>query len=265
MAHRLVLPHPTIRAKNGFTEEHWIYRLKRYQYVLAPEVIYDQGTYHLFLAYIQGVHIHWGGKKQLAHYTSKNAWDWKFEGFLPFASESVIDASICKLPNGNWGMWYKDESKRSYIMKAESKNLFDWKQDVNPAISGRSQEGPKIFFYMDFYWMLTDEWKGMRVYKSKDAATWEKQGLILDTASSRKEDGPSGAHGDVVIVNSKAYVFYFTHPERKSHLESPMDSNGIVPFKFRRSSIQVAELQVKDGTLVCNREQFEFTLPNQIP
>lgn len=44
----------------------------------------------------------------------------------------------------------------------------------------------------------------MRVYKSKDCTTWEKQGLILDSASSRAEDNPSGAHGDVIVVNNNA-------------------------------------------------------------
>jgi hypothetical protein len=38
----------------------------------------------------------------------------------------------------------------------------------------------------------------MRIYRSSDLEHWEKQGLILDKASSRPEDTPSGAHGDTV-------------------------------------------------------------------
>lgn len=63
--------------------------------------------------------------------------------------------------------------------------------------------------YKNYYWMLTDEWQRMRVYRSTDLKTWEKQGLILDKPSNREDDKPSGAHGDVVVVGEKAYVFYF--------------------------------------------------------
>jgi hypothetical protein len=111
--------------------------------------------------------------------------------------------------------------------------------------------------------MLTDEWHGMRVYRSKDCNRWEKQGVILEGPSPRSEDTPGGAHGDVIIVDSKAYVFYFTHPDRKSHFEAPLNSDGVVPYNLRRSSIQVAPLEIKDGTLVSDRNKpFDFWLNN---
>ena len=151
----------------------------------------------------------------MAHYVSKNLWDWKFIGFLKLSSENVIDASLMQMPGGEWRMWYKDDSRDAAIMMAKSKDLYNWSLDEKPVLGDSKQEGPKIFKYGDYYWMITDEWHGMRVYRSKDANTWEKQGLILDSASHRSEDKPSGAHGDVIIVNDKAYVFYFTHPEEK--------------------------------------------------
>ena len=228
----------------------------------APDVVYFNNAYHMFVAYIQGVHSHWGGSARMAHYTSANLWDWKFEGFVTLSSEKVIDASLFQMPDKTWRMWYKDETKGSATMIAESKDLKNWKVLEKPAISGTAQEGPKIFFYKDYYWMITDEWHGMRVYRSKDANTWEKQGLVLDGPSARTEDTPSGAHGDVVVVGDKAYIYYFTHPGRKKHSEAEMDSEGVYPYSIRRSSIQVAELVLKDGTLTCDRDQpFDYFMP----
>jgi hypothetical protein len=111
--------------------------------------------------------------------------------------------------------------------------------------------------------MLTDEWQGMRVYRSNDLEHWEKQGLILDTASSRTDDTPSGAHGDVVVIGDRAYVFYFTHPGRSKHFEVKPDPDGQLFYTNHRTTIQAAPLEVINGTLVSNREKpFDFYLPD---
>lgn len=54
----------------------------------------------------------------------------------------------------------------------------------------------------------------------------------------------------------KDSVFYFTHPGRvNGHHE---DSNS---YELRRSSIQVAKLEVVDGVLICDRDkEFELKL-----
>ena len=228
----------------------------------APDIVYQDGQYHMFVVVIEGVYIHWGGVKKMSHYTSRNGWDWTFQGYLKLSSERVIDASLCRMPGGTWRMWYKDEASQDAIRMAESRDLFHWKLCPVPAISGTRQEGPKIFGYRGYFWMLTDEWAGMRIYRSSDATHWDKQGLILDKPSARIEDGPSGAHGDVLVTDSGVYVFYFTHPGRKNHLESPAGENGIIPFDLRRSSIQVAMLEWREGTLFCNREHVHLRLPS---
>ncbi|HEX5153430.1 MAG TPA: family 43 glycosylhydrolase [Parafilimonas sp.] len=229
----------------------------------APDIVYHDGVYHMFVVYIKGVRIHWGGRAGMAHYTSKNLWDWKFEGFLKLSSETVIDASLFKGDDGEWRMWYKDETRHAAIMMAKSKDLYNWTFDSKPVLGNSVQEGPKIFKYGDYYWMLTDEWHGMRVYRSNDLMNWEKQGLILDSGSNREDDHPSGAHGDVIVVNDKAYVFYFTHPGRKTHADATLKENGIYPFDERRSSIEVGPLEIKNGTLVSDRSKpFDFWLPD---
>ncbi|MDO5570429.1 MAG: family 43 glycosylhydrolase [Bacteroidales bacterium] len=248
----------------------WVYRgvldlnfEKGHNTFWAPEIVYDNGTYHMFLAYIKGVRNHWGGVARIAHYTSKNLWDWKFKGFPVLTSDRVIDATLFKDKDGFWNMWYKDETKGSVTMVAKSKNLKKWKLDDKPAIGGNAHEGPKVFRFGNYYWMITDEWHGMRVYRSEDLKNWEKQNLILDKPASRPDDGPQGAHGDVVVVGDKAYVFYFTHPGRKSHTDAPNNEIGNLPYELRRSSIQVAPLEIKDGILVCDRSKdFDFFLPN---
>lgn len=227
----------------------------------APEIIEDKGTYHLFVAYIKGVRNHWGGKATLIHYTSKNLWDWKYRGPLVVGGDNLIDISIIKQDNGLFRAWYK--TVNSQIWTTESKDLKTWSKGI-PVITDHPCEGPKVFKYREYYWMLTDEWHGMRVYRSSDLKTWERQGLILDGPSNRPEDTPSGAHGDVVVVNDRAYVIYFTHPGRKSHSDAPLDSYGNIPYSLRRSSIQCAPLTFEGGTLICNRTQdFDFYLPDQ--
>lgn len=251
---------------NGRT---WVYRgtleldfEKGHNTFWAPDVVYHDGKYHLFVAYIRGVRNHWGGQARIVHYTSENLWDWTFEGIPSLTSDRVIDATLIRKPDGNWRMWYKDEEAGSVTMMAESNDLKTWTVQKQPAVGGKAHEGAKVFRFGDYYWMLTDEWQGMRVYRSSDLDRWEKQGLILDKPSSRPDDKPSGAHGDVVVAGNKAYVFYFTHPGREQHTKSQMREDGVIPYEYRRSSIQVAPLTIENGTLTSNRDEpFDFYLP----
>lgn len=225
----------------------------------APDVVFANGKYHLFVTYKEGVRNHWGGKAGIAHYSSENVWDWKVEGLLSLSSDNVIDATLFQAPDGTWKMWYKDNSQ-SWI--AESDDLYHWKWKDSPVIADKPHEGPVVFEYEGFYWLITDEWAGMGVYRSNDLENWEKQPYpILDRPSSRQEDAPSGAHGDVVINDGNAYIFYFTHPGRERHSLAPTDEDGVLPYSLRRSSIQVAQLTVSDGWLICDRDKpFNFFL-----
>ncbi|MFV0593371.1 MAG: hypothetical protein ACK5M7_18505 [Draconibacterium sp.] len=228
----------------------------------APEVVFDKGTYHMFVVYIRGVRNHWGGDARMAHYTSQNCWDWKFEGLLSLSSDAVIDATLYRDKNGTWKMWYKDNSQ-SWL--AESKDLFNWIWRDKPIIADQAHEGPIVFEFKGYYWLITDQWAGMGVYRSTNLENWKKQEKpILENASDRPDDKPSGAHGDVVVVNNHAYIFYFTHPGRESHSKATLDEHGKYPINEKRSSIQVAELLVNDGVLeVKDRNQpFHFYLPD---
>lgn len=229
----------------------------------APDIIYENGVYHMFVAYIQGVRNDWGGKARITHFTSRDLWKWKHEGFLKLSSENVIDPTFYKLPDGKWHIWYKDDSRNAITMTGESSDLVNWMLADQPAIGGKPHEGPKIFRFNGSYWMITDEWSGQRVYRSADAKTWERQGMILDKKGIRREDSPTGAHADVVVAGEKAYIFYFTHPGRKVHSEGELDKDGTYSYSNKRTSIQVAEIVYNDGTLATKRDEpFDFWLPD---
>lgn len=214
----------------------------------APEILYHNGRYHMYVSYIQGVPNDWPGHyRDILHYTSENLWDWTYESTLSLSSRYVIDAAIHQLPDGRWRMWYKDEANHSHTYAADSNDLYSW-QVVGPVIDGFSHEGVNIFYWKESYWMIIDQWKGQGVYRSKDGVSWDKNGMILDESGTRKDDAGYGHHADVLVRGDHAYIFYFTHPDRS-------DETGEESYHFRRSSIQVAELEVVDGKLICDRNR----------
>ncbi|MBQ0120791.1 MAG: glycosyl hydrolase [Bacteroidales bacterium] len=229
----------------------------------APDVVYHNGTYHMFVVFIEGVRNHWGGGSQLLHYTSPDLWQWHLEGPVKLPQGGVIDPTLLRMPDGTWRMWFKHDSKSYY---ADSRDLFNWRGCDDAAVSERPHEGAKAFCFKGTYWLVVDEWQGMGVYHSSDCSQWTRQEQrILDTRSNRRDDGPSGAHGDVVVSGDRAWVFYFTHPGRTEHSNAPHDENDNIPYALRRSVIQVAELDVVDGTLVVKDRNHDVRiyLPNE--
>jgi hypothetical protein len=94
-----------------------------------------------------------------------------------------------------------------------------------------------------------DAWKGMEIYSSDDLLNWKKQpARILEEGGTGKDDGAIGGHCDVIVNNSKAYVYYFTHPGRTK--VSPALAHSVAA---KRSVIQVAELKYENGEITCDR------------
>ncbi|CAM3268031.1 glycosyl hydrolase [Paenibacillus taichungensis] len=214
----------------------------------APEIFWHEGTYHMYVSYIQGVPHDWAGHdRHILHYTSTDLICWTFHGKLVLSSDRVIDACIYPLPNGKFRMWYKDEANSSHTYAADSPDLYQW-EVIGPVITGRAHEGPNVFRFRDSYWMIVDEWRGQAVYKSDDLEHWEWNSLILDQPGNREDDGVIGLHADVVVQNDEAYIFYFTHPDRIEGIDHASEP-------ARRSSIQAARLDVIDGVMVCPRDE----------
>jgi hypothetical protein len=212
----------------------------------APCLVEHGRTYHMFAAYVRGVPADWSGDRHILHYTSRDLVNWKYEAVVPLSSERVIDAFVLAKPDGGWRMWYKDEANNSHIYAADSEDLFQWTVG-GPVVAGKAQEGAAVFWWRGTYWMLVDRWQGMGVLKSSDLVNWTEQpGTILGVPGKRPDDGDIGRHGEVVVQGPEAYLFYFTHPfGPKAHTE---------PGKHR-SSLQVARLELRDGSLACDRDK----------
>ncbi|MCP5521985.1 MAG: family 43 glycosylhydrolase [Verrucomicrobiales bacterium] len=215
----------------------------------APDVVDHDGAYHMFLSFVPGMHEDWGGTRFIHHLTSPDLLHWKDEGRLELASNRVIDASVLRMPDGSWRLWYNNEPDHKAIYLATSPNLYRW-TDQGKAIGDKAGEGPKVFRWHGRYWMIVDQWEGLGVYRSDDADHWEQQPEnILAQPGRGTDDQVKGGHADVVVNGDRAYLFYFTHPGRHGP-DARKDTT-----EQRRSSIQVVELHHENGWLTCDRDQ----------
>ncbi|MCS7091118.1 MAG: hypothetical protein RMN51_10105 [Verrucomicrobiota bacterium] len=215
----------------------------------APEVIQDsKGQHHMFLTVVPGIFRDWNAPRYIVQLLSTNLRHWRWLQRLTLASDRVIDACVLQLPDGTWRLWYNNERDRKSIYYAESPDLEAW-QDRGKTVGDQPGEGPKVFHWQGWYWMITDIWQGLAVYRSSNATDWIRQpNNLLAQPGLGPDDGVVGQHADVVVNGNRAYLFYFTHPGRRGP-EAQKDG-----YEQRRSSIQVVELQYTNGWLQCDRD-----------
>lgn len=215
----------------------------------APDIIEHNGTWHMYLTYVPGIFADWNHPRNIVHCTSKDLVNWQYESTLSLVNDKVIDASVYRLPDGSWRLWYNNEKDGKSIWYADSKDLYHW-EDKGKAIAARG-EGPKVFRWKDQYWMVVDVWKGMEIYNSADLLQWKKQNTrILEEPGTGAEDQAIGGHADVVVNDDKVYLYYFTHPGRRKDKPAPRGS-----IDDKRTLIQLAMLEYRDGELVCDRNK----------
>jgi len=226
----------------------------------APEVFTaPNGVHHMFLTVVPGVFEDWKHPRTLVHLTSTDLRSWSHAAPLKLASDRVIDACMLHLPDGKWRLWYNNERDRKSIYYADSPDLQTW-TDKGKAVHDQPGEGPKTFRWKNAYWMITDVWRGLAVYRSDDAVNWVRQpgANLVQEPGQGTDDGVKGGHCDVVVSNDRAFLFYFTHPGRTPEREKDNTAEQ------RRSSIQVVELHEQDGKLSCNRDEptfIDLTMP----
>ena len=215
----------------------------------APEVTLGaDGVYHMYLTVVPGVFEDWKHPRHMVHLTSRDLRTWRDAKLVKLASERIIDACVTKLPGGVWRMWYNNEADKKSIYYADSKDLEHW-TDRGRAVADQGGEGPKVFQWRGAWWMITDVWRGLAVYRSSDAANWTRQpDNLLQAPGQGADDQVMGGHPDIVVSGDRAYLFYFTHPGRRG-AEAKLDGP-----EQRRSSIQVVELNESAGMLRAERD-----------
>jgi hypothetical protein len=191
----------------------------------APEVIWFEDTYHMYLTFVPGIFTDWNHPREIVHLTSKDGVKWDTVGPLDLKSDRVIDPCVIQLSNGVWRLWYKDERKARSLCYADSPDLFQWEAKGN-AVTNFSGEGPKVIHWKGRYWLIADCWaNGMRVWRSDDCLNWTLQDEPL-----------FGSHGDVVISGDRAWWFYF--------------GGNRSAARTRATAINVVELSVTEGKLL---------------
>lgn len=212
----------------------------------APEVIWHEGTYHMFLSFVPGIFTDWNHPREIIHLTSRDGIKWDTVGPVDLKSDRVIDACVVQLPSGTWRMWYKDERKgETMLCYADSPDLHQW-EAKGVAVSEYNGEGPKVIHWKGKYWLIADCWaNGMRVWSSDDAQAWKPQQQTL-----------FGSHGDVVISGDRAWWFYFGGGQGRGRrgATSSIASTTTAPARRgggRATAINVVELSIKDGQLLA--------------
>lgn len=210
----------------------------------APEVIYNEGRFHMYLTYVPGVFTDWEHPRDIVHLTSLDGISWHTESVLDLAVRKVIDACVAQLPDGTWRMWYNNEPDGKTIFYADSKDLYNWEDKGKVTSIVTNGEGPNVFTLNGKKYMIVDEWKGLSVFTTEDYMTWTKQeGRYLVDG----QDGQHrGNHADVEVVDGHAYMFYF------SGIREINPETG-EPVRRRGSAVYVAELKLdENGLLYCD-------------
>lgn len=222
----------------------------------APEVVKGDSLYHMYVTLIRGIYHDWGGKRNIVHLTSPDLFQWNFESQLVLTSDRVIDPGVMLLANGKWRLWYKDEAAGSVTKAAESDDLFNWELIAESSATDRSHEAPNVFFWKENFWLLTDTGQGLGVYKSTNGDEWEPQDMLMVNPGQRKDDAWFGQHPDIVIIDDRAYMFYFVHAGRVLFDKPAFNYTSTVPYEWKRTSLQLAELEIRDGKLICDRNKY---------
>lgn len=205
---------------NGSRDTYW-----------APEVIYNDGIYHMFVSYVQGIHSNWGGTSTIEHYTSEDLIHWNHEASVPGQpSTGIIDPCIFRLEDGRYAMWFKADGSQTYV--SFSDDLYNWSASENIQISD-GKEAPNVFYWNGKYRMILDYNQRLTMFSSDDGLHWP-----MDTQTDI-----GGQHGDVVNQDGEAILVYFAEnynlPEGKGH-KTALYLNKIV--------------EKEDGTIWCDHE-----------
>ncbi len=226
----------------------------------APGIVRSGDTFHMFVTYKDNAKPPWGGRGVIRHYAT-SAYQlldgWKSERIPKFNQPDPIDASLIHV--GEEFRAYYRVGQGGGIQWATSRDLSNWalrgkcKGDVNVSKDERGfgyQEAPYVFCWQDRYWMLTDPHQGLAVYHSDDGVSWTMQSSILNEPGRKTADGTRARHPSVAVIGERAFIVYHTEPNRPYPTPAPEQRT---PHQ-KLSYLQIAELAIEDGQLVCDRD-----------
>lgn len=214
----------------------------------APEVVDFQGNYHMYLTIVPGVFEDWNHPRRIVHLTSPDLLHWDYQSTLPLINEKVIDATLWRMPDGIWRLWYNNELAGKKTYYAESTDLYHWVDRGSARLPNERGEAPLVFFWQGYFWLINDLLgnNGLGVYRSLDADTWERQPQnLLDRPGQGRDDQNAGHHAEIVLNDGRAYLYYFVHPGVSDSGDNP---------DLKRSSIQLVELRHEQGWLRAERD-----------
>lgn len=224
----------------------------------APHVFEEKGSYHMFVTYIPKVVKSAKGQPVICHYTSKDMVTWEYSDTVDVKSDDVIDPAVVKLRDGRWLMVFRDCKRQNRTAKVVSADLKNWER-LEELTGDGHHEAPVVLFWKNKFWLFIDEWKGLGVYESDNGVQYTRNNRILDKPGKRADDGYWGSHPGVALTGDRAFIFYHVHSGRKIGVDTPaLDQKGI---DFKRTSLQVAELELKDGKITCDRDPKSHSEP----
>ncbi len=241
----------------------------------APAIISANDSLHMFVTWkpdtvpTEGA---WGGQGWIVHY--KTPLDnpvngWQKVTALHGSTLNTIDATVYKNED-LYHVWFKGKekgAKKNELYHLTSNDFYKWdnpgfsKSDVfNKEVTGSGfEEAPYIFQWKNKFWLITDPHNGFFVYSSTDAENWKFQGTILKEGGTRKLDKSMARHCSVAIVGDRAFIFYHVEPWRRYDLEKKKGRGRTrifdQPLKNRESVLQMAELELENGKITCNRNK----------
>lgn len=211
----------------------------------APDALWDEasGKFHLFITYVEGVPASWQTLKTINHYTSEDLMHWSYVKSYQFCRMN-IDCHVHRLPDGLWGMWFKDEIKNETGF-AVGQDLYSF-QYVGAAQMDQPLmlEGAEVFTWHGYYWLTGDNKQtktSCAVFRSRDGRHWTRQPDILAAAEERGPFyGPDGGHHpEVVPVDDQtAYVFYWCS-SREDHPQFQYGVTNVRPLRCEHGRLRV--------------------------
>lgn len=241
----------------------------------APAIVSHGGMLHMFVTWKPDTTTGlgpWGGPSRIVHYSAPETDPvngWKKMATLHDDNFDALDATAY-IKDGMGHVWFKGKetgAAKNELFHMISNDFKTWeargfsKSDVfNAEASGSDfEEAPYLFSWKGRYWLITDPHDGLIVYSSDDAESWKFQGTILKEGGERELDNTMARHCSVITRGERAFIVYHVEPWRRYDLEKLNGDQRVPifrqPIENRRSVLQIAELELIDGKLSCNRNK----------